>query len=178
MFAAIAQVAAGYTPLYLSDYKEFFSFLRTIGVSRPQKTTLRHSAEHTTRSTPKVTKYPTPGSPVMSFFWMRVFAFASNFAPKQASPGAVFGLMVGEAVEAVEGNLAPAGKYGAVLLEAWRSLCDYDFDFRTCTAHRCPDPWSYFYAPAMGSSALRTSREFATLSSDRIELPRYDPSDF
>ena len=60
-------------------------------------------------------KYPTPGDSTMSFCWLRVFAFASNFCPKHARPGDVFGLMVGDAVE---GNLAPTEKYGTVVLEA------------------------------------------------------------
>ena len=60
-------------------------------------------------------KYPTPGDSTMSFCWLRVFAFASNFVPNQARPGDVFGLMVGDAVE---GNLAATDKYGTTVLEA------------------------------------------------------------
>ena len=62
-----------------------------------------------------ITKYPAPCVNVMSFCWLRVFAFASNFVHKQDRPGDVFGLIVGDAVE---GNLAPSEKYGAVVLEA------------------------------------------------------------
>ena len=95
--------------------------------------------------------YPTPGGGVIwSWCWARVFAFASNFVPKEARHGDVFGLTVGDAVE---GHLAPSSKYGATVIDRRISpplriyyvkcdfgpfrrltLGDYDFDFRTCPA--------------------------------------------
>ena len=56
------------------------------------------------------------------------------------------------------------------------ALEDYDFDLRTCPAHRCPGPWSYFYAPALGRDSLLAPRESSTLAAARIELPLYDPA--
>ena len=98
--------------------------------------------------------------------------------------------------DAVEGNLTLSAQYGETVLERrigsslrirflkrdfepFRRLKleDYDRDFRTCSAHRCPDSWSYFYAPSLGCDALLTSRGSPTLASDRSEHTRYDHAD-
>ena len=138
---------------------------------------------------------PTPGDGVSwSWCWVGVFAFAAKFVRRQASHGDVFGLMVGDAVE---GNISPISEvlrnrtrvsnwpipkrihYLECDSEPFRrlTLSEYDFDFRTCSAHRCPDPWSYFYVPALERAAPLTSRGSSALASDRIELPHYDPAD-
>ena len=128
-----------------------------------------------------------------SWCWLRVFAFASEFPPEKSRHGDVFGHMRGDSVE---GHLAPSSKYGATVLECrigptlrihdikcdcepFRRLTldDYDYDFRTCSARRCPDQWPYFYAPALGCAALLTSRGSPTLASDRSEHTRYDHAD-
>ena len=120
-----------------------------------------------------------------------VFAPAANVPPKKARLGDVFGHMGGDAVD---GYLAPSSTYGATVLEfrtgsflrirsvkcdfePFRRLAlgDYDFDFRTCSAHHCPDPWAYFYAPALGRAALLTSRGSSTLSPDLGEMPTLRP---
>ena len=71
---------------------------------------------------------------------MRIYAFTSNFTPKEACGQQDFGIKVGDCIE---GLIAPSyGQYGTSVLEAWCTAEPKEFDRLTDFAHRCLDPWS------------------------------------